>query len=276
MKTQILKVMATTLVVALSINCSAQSDSADQNESNNNEQNVESNLPSMSVTFDNSVTTGASAWVTIYNTFGSIRDVGCVNAGEKRTWTGYYPPLSYKVRAEIAPAGNCQGGKIGDISKWLGKTADGEAARLVSYKIGDRTEYTLDTYSAGKPTNVKLPGSSISVLNGVETGASAWITIYNVFDSIRDVGCVNAGELKTWGGYYPPFVFKVRAEIIAGKDCRGAKVADIKEYAENSTKGQGMRILSFGNPVQYKLQPYTEVSLKKQGEDFRTEQNDAN
>jgi len=55
-------------------------------------------------------------WITIYNSFGSIRDSGCIKIGDAVHYNNYYAPLPYKVRAEVTTNNDCSGRVIFDTN----------------------------------------------------------------------------------------------------------------------------------------------------------------
>lgn len=73
------------------------------------------NVSNGSMVLHNDLPAGMSAWVTIYNGFRQIRDVGCVNAGSQISFDGYYSPMLFGMRTEVANGLNCNGQKVGDL-----------------------------------------------------------------------------------------------------------------------------------------------------------------
>jgi len=55
-------------------------------------------------------------WITIYNSFSSIRDAGCIKIGDAVHFNNYYAPLPYKVRAEVTTNNDCSGPVIFDTN----------------------------------------------------------------------------------------------------------------------------------------------------------------
>ena len=64
-------------------------------------------------------------WITIYNSFNSIRDAGCISIGEAKHFNNYYAPLPYKVRAEVTTNNDCSGKVIFDTNMQVGMPVTG-------------------------------------------------------------------------------------------------------------------------------------------------------
>lgn len=163
---------------------------------------------------------GMSTWITIYNGIGRISDTACVRPGETKYFGGYLPPLSYEVRAEVTPNLDCSGAKVADLNLVL---SPGETAYL---QKNQRGEIALENFDRPLPIRVIQPNAIDTLTLYNQVGNSAWVTIYNNLGRISDVGCVQAGDNKTWNRYYPPFSYKVRTEIMSNADCTGNKLGD--------------------------------------------------
>jgi len=92
-----------------------------------------------------------------------------------------------------------------------------------------KTKLTILTLLSGLMTLSAVaanaaPGAAISITNN--TGKSTWVTIYNFAESIRDSGCVNPGETKTFYNYFGPIQYSVRGEVTQGARCGGNVISD--------------------------------------------------
>lgn len=174
------------------------------------------------------ITSGQSTWITVYNMFGSIRDVGCVAAQHAIDFKGYYGPLFYKMRAEVKSGPNCGGATLFDDSLTFsgGGTMyiDGNDKAGFSLVKGVRSEQRPEEQNLGAQMN-----STLTLANA--TKSPAWMTVYNTFGSIRDAICLMPGEVRQLGGYYTDIIgFDVRAEVmpVGSQNCSGPKVADVR------------------------------------------------
>jgi len=187
------------------------------------------NAPGATIAIKNN--TQKTAWMTIYNTFGSIRDSGCVQPGQEIQFHNYYGPLAYKVRAEVTAAAGCAGAIIADISTAGGVSIN--AGLDVSIEQGASGSYYLEKHKfAGAPEAAadKVSAPSATIRTKDNTNYSMWITVYNYFGSIRDSGCVKPGDVRDWTNYWGPLGFKVRAEVTKNLDCGGDKLADLSVW----------------------------------------------
>jgi len=69
-------------------------------------------------------------WITIYNSFGSIRDSGCIAQGGQVHFNNYYAPLPYKVRAEVTTNNDCSGKVIFDTNTQVGMPITGSGVGI--------------------------------------------------------------------------------------------------------------------------------------------------
>ena len=217
----------------------------------------------------NKVGTGRSAWVTVYNMFGSIREAACVRDGQERPFENYMQPLTYMLRAEIKSNVDCSGQTIGDVYSDSYTPTVGLYAKILSYPSGGRDDYmwrvTMSPNAKhreapilGKDNPTQEPisseapqspgGQQIAVHNAVRTGKTVWATIYNGFGSIRDSGCVQVGQEKLFSGYIDfGMYWKVRLEVKDGPNCSGATIRDIDTGFKEVGGGVGVRILNLEN-----------------------------
>ena len=81
---------------------------------------------------------GKSMWVTIYNSFGSIRDEGCVATGVSNNFHHYYGSLPFGVKTEVTENTDCSGKVLHSdallvkMGKKDGKRGTGTSLRLGS------------------------------------------------------------------------------------------------------------------------------------------------
>ncbi len=215
---------------------------------------VGSGLPDHSITARNVKGTGHSMWVTIYNTFDSIRDSGCVKEGEERVFTGYYNPMTFRFRAEVTKDVNCGGPKVDDLSLNFAMpfNGDGTAIQLMN---GDRGFYLAQKSSRQAQVQAQAH-DEIQVQN--KSDRSAWVTIYNTFESIRDVGCVKANDQIAFSGYKGPLPFKIRVEAKENVNCGGNTVFDASGTVSLMTAWKGIGILEGSANTGYKFNTKSE------------------
>jgi hypothetical protein len=195
--------------------------------------------PGAAISVKNNVT--RSTWLTVYNIFGSIRDSGCVNPGETKSFGGYYGPVAFKVRGEVTEGPNCGGKIIADIDKSVVVSINMGADLSVEESI--QHSYYLEQHKLGSSSDEAMPAASASEIEDAQANEYApnsfatittrnhadkpmWVTIYNYFGSIRDSGCVNPGQVHDWTNYYGPLGFKVRAQVTEGANCAGKVIWD--------------------------------------------------
>lgn len=95
----------------------------------------------------NGLNNGKTVWVTIYNFFGSIRDSGCVQPGEKRAWDDYYDMgLAYGMRFEVKSGANCSGDTIYDSSLGISDIHGVKGGMITNIKEGGQEKYILTNY----------------------------------------------------------------------------------------------------------------------------------
>ena len=210
------------------------------------------NLADHSITARNINGTGHSMWVTIYNTFDSIRDSGCVKEGEERVFTGYYNPMTFRFRAEVTKDVNCGGPKVDDLSLNFAMPfkGDGTAIQLMN---GDRGFYLAQHSSRQAQAQAH---DEIQVQN--KSDRSAWVTIYNTFESIRDVGCVKANDQISFSGYKGPLPFKIRVEVKENVNCGGNTVFDASGTVSLMTAWKAIGILEGSANTGYKFNTKSE------------------
>ncbi|WII72355.1 hypothetical protein QJS83_00555 [Bdellovibrio sp. 22V] len=265
MKTAVMKSVLGVLVLVTSLVASA-----DENVQQNNV--GVTGAPAYSVVAQNRASNGRSVWVTMYNMFGSVREARCLRDGQDTTFSGYYPPLEYYIRAEVKENLDCSGGNLDDIETKVEPTR-GVYAKVLSYPDGGRERYmwrvTMSPESVKPRVRPLLSeeqvaqvrqdslqvqgGSTIEAHNALRNGKSVWVTIYNVFQDIRDSGCVQPGERRGWGGYYDyGFAYSVRFEVKDGPNCSGVTLYDNSIGIRDVSGLKGARIMNINEGGQSK------------------------
>ena len=212
-------------------------------------------VPGSTIRLKNNTT--KSMWITIYNFVDSIRDSGCINAGDSRDFGNYYGPFNFRVRAEVADGANCNGPTLADVDKTVGvpSTFGVELTLQTNVRGGyflektsgvGNVEGTLQEAHQQAVLNENAPPSTkawgvIDVRN--HTNNAMWMTIYNTFSMITDVSCVPAGSSKSFGGYSPPLAYRVRAEVARNSaDCTGGTIRDLYSPWFDATQGKNMAL----------------------------------
>lgn len=86
---------------------------------------------------------------------------------------------------------------------------------------------------------------SVLAQNYADTGRSMWVTMYNMFDSIRETACIKPGQDYMFTGYYPPLSYYIRGEIKENLDCTGATLYDTNRKSVEPTRGQYAKMVSY-------------------------------
>lgn len=86
---------------------------------------------------------------------------------------------------------------------------------------------------------------SVLAQNYADTGRSMWVTMYNMFDSIRETACIKPGQDFMFTGYYPPLSYYIRGEIKENLDCSGATLYDTNRKSVEPTRGQYAKMVSY-------------------------------
>jgi hypothetical protein len=227
--------------------------------------------PPFSVMAQNRASNGRSVWMTMYNMFGSVREARCVRDGDQTLFEGYMPPLRYYIRAEVKEYTNCGGATLADLESEVEPTR-GVYAKLLSYPDGggDAYMWRVTMSPEARPHvqpeltqeqraqleqdsfNAKA-GSTIEAHNALRNGKTVWVTIYNVFDSIRDYGCLQPGEKHGWDGYNDfGFAYRVRFEVKDGANCSGNTSHDTSVYLNDISGTKGARIMNITEGGQLK------------------------
>lgn len=90
------------------------------------------------------------------------------------------------------------------------------------------------------------PPWSVLAQNRTSNGKSVWVTMYNMFDSIREARCVRDGDETLFSGYYPPLKYYIRAEVKANADCGGATISDFRDEVD-LYRGVYAKVLSYND-----------------------------
>lgn len=90
------------------------------------------------------------------------------------------------------------------------------------------------------------PPWSVLAQNRVSNGKSVWVTMYNMFDSVREARCVRDGDETLFSGYYPPLKYYIRAEVKANVDCGGATIRDFRNEVD-LFRGAYAKVISYND-----------------------------
>jgi hypothetical protein len=121
-------------------------------------------------------------------------------------------------------------------------------------------QVSKEVYEQAEAEGLKVRGgSTLEATNGVNNGKSVWVTIYNVFDSIRDSGCVQPGERRGWDDYYDMhFAYRMRFEVKDGVNCSGNTIYDSSAGISDihGTKGAMITNIKEGGVEKYIISNY--------------------
>ncbi len=90
------------------------------------------------------------------------------------------------------------------------------------------------------------PPWSVLAQNRVSNGKSVWVTMYNMFDSVREARCVRDGDETLFSGYYPPLKYYIRAEVKENVDCGGRTISDFRDEVD-LYRGAYAKVLSYND-----------------------------